>query len=308
MCWYFQYVHFVHVWIISQHLELVKENKKCNFAQRLKDWESCLGVSHTESFNGPTNRLQGLWADVLQGDRGPSCRPCLNSLWQSQRWIGSCQLWLHLRMAHQGALARDAQGFVYSADNKGHRLLCFSGYTSMLAKGIKVPFLSPLYLQFYFPDSLLLLQEKPCTCPTCDVSSRPSQAIGSEAKCLCNLILFCFLLLGRFRFPASVIWEWPCDFLWRRKCEWKWWFGETCLVAGSQTLALPSNQGDLDSVSGYVYYCISPEGQRPQRGAADSPGETNLCYVDDISGWWLLQIWWLIWMKALISYISRKGI
>ena len=47
---------------------------------------------------------------------------------------------------HQGALARDAQGFVYSADNKGHRRLCFSRYTNMLAKGIKVPFLSPLHL------------------------------------------------------------------------------------------------------------------------------------------------------------------
>ena len=45
----------------------------------------------------------------------------------------------------QGALVRDAQGFVYSADNKGHRHLCFSGYSNMFAKGIKVPFLSPLY-------------------------------------------------------------------------------------------------------------------------------------------------------------------
>ena len=47
---------------------------------------------------------------------------------------------------HQGALARDAQGFVYSADNKGRRLLCFLGYTNTLARGIKVPFLSPLHL------------------------------------------------------------------------------------------------------------------------------------------------------------------
>lgn len=33
----FQYVHFVYVWIISQHLELVKEIKKCNFPQRFQD-------------------------------------------------------------------------------------------------------------------------------------------------------------------------------------------------------------------------------------------------------------------------------
>ena len=99
MCWYFQYVHFVYVWIISQHLESVKENKKCNFPQRLKDWESGLEVSHTESFNDLTNLLEGLWVDVLQGDRGASCRPCLHSLWQSQRWIGSCRLRLHLRTA-----------------------------------------------------------------------------------------------------------------------------------------------------------------------------------------------------------------
>ena len=312
MCWYFQYVHFVYVWIISQHLESVKENKKCNFPQRLKDWESGLGVSHTESFNDLTNLLEGLWVDVLQGDRGASCCPCLNSLWQSQRWIGSCRLRLHLRTAFIKVPLRGMPKDLFILQiTKDTDFCVFQDIPTCSQKVLKFPF----YLPYTF--SFIFLIRCGCCCRGnhtrvrlvmwAPVQVRPP---GTRLSGVCtghhSLILFYFLLLGRFCFLASVIWEWPCDLLWQRKCEWRWCFGETCLVAGSQTPALPSNQGDLDSVSGHVYYCISPEGQRPQRGAADCAGETNDCYVDDISGWWLLQILWLIWMKALISYIFQK--
>lgn len=312
MCWYFQYVHFVYVWIISQHLELVKENKKCNFPQRLKDWESGLGVSHTELFNDPTNLLKGLWADVLQGDREASCRPCLHSLWQSQRWIGSCWLRLLLRMAlSKVPLWGMPKDLFILQITKDTDTCVFQDIPTCSQKVLKFPF----YLPYTF--SFIFLIRCDCCCRGnhararsvmwAPVQVRPS---GTRLSGVCtghhNLILFYFLQLGRFCFLASVIWEWPCDFFWQRKCEWRWCFGEMCLVAGSKTPALPSNRGNLDSVSGHVYHCISLEGQWPQRRAADCAGETSVCYVDDISGWWLLQILWLIWMKALTLYIFQK--